>query len=496
MLKIYENGAVKYPLSIGAPDWYIEHKYEGDDVLKFEIPDTHEAYKHLAEEVRITDGANRYAVKKIDEHGGYVNVECALDLDDWRASFWRSFRTTNNTLQQVFDKIKPSGWVLTGAEGITQRATIEASEGKGLENVTAESVLSKAAEVYEVVFNFNVPGKAVRVIDPAKYVPSGDYVTDELNLKSVGFVGNSSDFATRLYAYGKKDSDGNPVTISSVNGGKEYIDNHQYSDRIISVGWSDERYTVPANLLSAAKKKLDELSYPVRSYECDVRNFDENMYMYKVVTLVDRKRKTRVEHRVITFKEYPEAHHNDVITLSAVPPKIESSMKSIRAEINEKVSVAQQVSSDAVLEAISVVTGKNGGHVKIDMVDGNPEVLRVQHSDGTETVMGENGVSRGGIPYQYGLALNGAVDIDIETGRGVVQLPSLFSDMDIDILLGVQSIESVGESDVVQSIENSWEYDQEANTLTVISDCKMYNIIESAPATAKSIKISYFITGR
>ena len=204
-----------------------------------------------------------------------MNVECALDLDDWRASFWRSFRTTNNTLQQVFDKIKPSGWVLTGAEGITQRATIEASEGKGLENVTAESVLSKAAEVYEVVFNFNVPGKAVRVIDPAKYVPSGDYVTDELNLKSVGFVGNSSDFATRLYAYGKKDSDGNPVTISSVNGGKEYIDNHQYSDRIISVGWSDERYTVPANLLSAAKKKLDELSYPVRSYECDVRNFDE-----------------------------------------------------------------------------------------------------------------------------------------------------------------------------------------------------------------------------
>ena len=171
-------------------------------------------------------------------------------------------------------------------------------------------------------------------------------------------------------------------------------------------------------------------------------------------------------------------------------------MKSIRAEINEKVSVAQQVSSDAVLEAISVVTGKNGGHVKIDMVDGNPEVLRVQHSDGTETVMGKNGVSRGGIPYQYGLALNGTVDIDIETGRGVVQLPSLFSDMDIDILLGVQSIESVGESDVVQSIENSWEYDQEENTLTVISDCKMYSIIESAPATAKSIKISYFITGR
>lgn len=496
MLKIYEDGVPAYPLNVRAPDWYIEHNYDGADVLKFEIPDTNEAYPYLAEEVRITDGINRYAVKKIDEHGGYVNVECALDLDDWRAGFWHTFRTTNSTLQQVFNMIKPSGWTLTGAESATQRATIEASEGKGLENVTAENILSRAAEVYEVVFNFDVPGKVVKVIDPAKHVPSGDYVTDELNLKSVGFVGNTTEFATRLYAYGKKDDNGNPVTMSAANGGKEYIDNKQYSDRVISVGWSDERYTSAATLLAAAKKKLDELSYPVRSYECDVRNFDENMYMYKVVTLVDRKRKTRVEHRVIAFKEYPEAHYNDTITLSAVPPKIESSMKSIRAEINEKVSVAQQVSTDAVLDAMNIITGKNGGHVKINMVDGNPESISVQHTDGTETILSENGVSRDGVPYWYGLAISGVVDINTETGQGTVQLPAAFSGRDMEVLLCLQSIEADGESDVVQSVKNSWEYDEDKNEVTITSECKMYNITEAAPTTAKSIKINYFITGR
>lgn len=509
MLKIYENGVPAYPLNVRAPDWYIEHAYNGADILKFEISDTHEAYSHLAEEVRVTDGINRYAVKKIDEHSGYVNVECALDLDDWRSGFWHSFRTTNSTLQQVFDKIKPSGWKLSGAGAVTKRATIEASEGKGMENVTAENILSKAAEVYEVVFNFDVPGKTVNVIEPQKYISSGDYLTDELNLKSVGFVGNTSEFATRLYAYGKKDKDGNPVTISSVNGGKAYIDNRQYSDRIISAGWSDERYTVPSSLLAAAKRKLDELSYPVRSYECDVRNLDENMYMYKVVTLIDRRRKTRVEHRVVSFREYPQAHQKDVITLSAVPPKIEMSMKSIRAEINEKTATAQQVSTDAVLDAMNIITGQNGGHVKIDMVDGNPERIRIQHNDGSETVLDEDGVSRDGIPYSQELTITGVVDIDIETGKGVVQLASEFSGREIDVFLGVQAVEADGETDVLQSIQNSWAYDETANTVTVTSDCRMLDISGTAGnipeyeggevntvKKAKSVKINYHITGR
>ena len=496
MLKIYENGVPEHPLNVRAPDWYIEHKYEGNDVLKFEIPDTHEAYPYLAEEVRITDGKNLYTVKKLDEHGGYVNVECQVDLDDWRESFWKSFRTTDSTLQQVFDQIKPAGWTLTGADGITQRATIEASEGKGLENVTAEAILSRASEVYDVVFNLKVLEKEVIVIDPAQYVSSGDYLTDELNLRSVGFVGNTTEFATRLYAYGKKDDNGNPVTMSAANGGKEYIDNKQYSNRVISVGWSDERYTSAATLLAAAKKKLDELSYPVRSYECDVRNFDENMYMYKVVTLVDRKRKARVEHRVIAFKEYPDAHYNDTITLSAVPPKIESSMKSIRAEINEKVSVAQQVFTDAVLDAMNIIIGKNGGHVKINIVDGNPESINVQHTDGTETILNKNGVSRDEVPYWYGLTASGVVDIDTETGQGTVQLSTAFSGRDIDVFLWLQSIEAEGESDVLQSVKNSWEYDEEENSVTITSECKMYDIIAATPTTAKSIKINYFITGR
>ena len=495
MLKIYENGVPEHPLNVRAPDWYIEHRYEGNDVLKFEIPDTHDAYGHLAEEIRITDGKNLYAVKKMDDHGGYVNVECGLDLDDWRERFWKSFRTTNSTLQQVFDQIKPSGWTLSGAEGITQRATIEASEGKGLENVTAETILSRASEVYEVVFNFAVLDKTVTVIDPTKYTSSGDYLTDELNLKSVGFVGNTSEFATRLYAYGKKDADGNPVTIVSVNGGKEYIDNHQYSDRIISVGWSDERYTIPQNLLDAAKKKLDELSYPSRSYECDVRNLDGDMYIYKVVTLVDRKRKLRTDHRVVTYKEYPKAHHLDVVTLSAVPPKIETTVKGISTQIDQKVAASQKAASDAALEAIKIVTGQNGGHVKIEMQDGIPEAVKVRHTDGSETVLDKNGVHRSNRPYLY-LVEQGSIEFDPEIGETKVQLSEAYIGHGISVTLSLKSVEPQNSTDVLQTLDMSWEYEIETGTVTLRADCYMLNVETRIQTAPKKLTIDYCITGR
>ncbi|RGU89871.1 hypothetical protein DWW31_18090 [Clostridium sp. AF15-17LB] len=496
MLKIYENETISHPLQIQGKEWYIEHKYNGEDVLKFEIPDNHPSYCHLAEEVRITDGSQRYIIKKIDEHGGYVNVECGLDLDTWQERFWHSFRVTNSTLKQVFESIKPPGWSLLGGDGITKRATIEASEGSGLENVNSKDILSKASEVYEVVFNYDVVGKKVQVIEPVKYTPSGDYLTDELNLKSIGYVGSSSEFATRLYAYGKKDQNGKALTFSAINSGKEYIQNNEYSSSIISVGWSDERYTVAKNLLEAAKSKLNTMSYPVRSYECAVRNLDRNMYMYKVVTLVDRKRKSRIEHRVIEYKEYPEAHYYDEVTLSAVPPRIESSMKAIRTEVNEKMSAVKQVTTDAVLDAMSVITGAKGGHVQIELREGLPESLRITHSDGSQTVADEKGVVRGSEAYLY-LIESGTVEFDAQSGfETTIRLPESYIGKDISVCLSCKGVSSSESAEVLKSINSTWSFDKATGQLTIRSDCSMYNIELQTQTEPEHVVIEYVVIGR
>lgn len=493
MLKIFIDSDV-YPIWLNGKDWYIEHAYDGYDNLCFELSDTHEMYQYISEEARIFDGHNRYSVKQIDDHGGYMSVTCALDLDDWREHFWKSYRKTDSTLKQVFDEIKPPGWVLEGAENINKRATIEASEGQGIENTTAEAILSRASEVYDVVFNFDIINKKVKVINPSEYTPSGDYLTDELNLKSLGYTGNTKEFATRLYAYGKKDNSGNPVTITSVNGGKEYIDNNQYSDRVISVGWSDERYTSPQSLLDAAKEKLDSLSYPVRSYECDVRNLDENMYMYKVVTLIDRKRNTRTEHRVISYKEYPEAHYYDEVTLSAVPPKIEGTVKSISAEIDKKMAASAQVASDAALAAMQVIIGAKGGHVKIVLEEGLPEAIEVTHTDGTKTLADKNGLSRNSCEYLY-LIQQGTIVVN--PGEAAeLQLPDSWIGHDAEINIGVRAVEPQNDTDVLHSISIDQSWDKSTARAKITVACNMISIESKGLADPKTVEIGYCIIGR
>ena len=348
MLKVYKNGFAEHRIKVNGEDWHIEHKYDGKDILKFEIPDTSEDYANIQEETMVSDCRNLYRVKKIDQHGGYVNVECHLNLDAWKERFWHEFRTTNSTLREVIDQIKPAGWTVTGADSISQRATIEASEGEGLKDVNSLDILEKAGEVYEVMFQYDALKTVLSVFKVSDYKSSGEFFTDELNLKSLGFVGDTSEIATRVYAYGKKDEQGNPLTFASINGGLPYVEDRTYNAGIISIGFSDERYTIKENLLAEAKKRLQEVSQPVRSYECEVRNMGGDMYMYKMVTIIDRKKRVQMEHRVIEFTEYPEAHYKDVVTLSTLHPKIQYKLRTFQKLINDEMFELKKFSKDAL----------------------------------------------------------------------------------------------------------------------------------------------------
>src|SRR5699024_1696805 len=103
--------------------------------------------------------------------------------------------------------------------------------------------------------------KTVTILDPSKNQPASAFLTAELNLTELNYKGKSSDFATRLYAYGQDD-----LSFAEINDGKPYVDNNTYSNRIISVYWKDERYTDAESLLADATKKLEGLAIPQRSY--------------------------------------------------------------------------------------------------------------------------------------------------------------------------------------------------------------------------------------
>ena len=254
-----------------------------------------------------------------------------------------------------------------------------------------------------------------------------------MNLKSVGYVGNSSGFATRLYAYGKRDENGeNPLTFASINGGKPYVDDNSYSNKVICVGWSDERYTVKEHLLNDARKKLKELAIPERSYTCDVISFEANMWMYKVVTVISRTKGYRVNHRVIEWEEH-QRKEDDKVTLSAVPPSVEGLVRNLRdrnSQLRKDMDAGfdniESVIKESIEHATDMITGSYGGYFRwIRDADGHPmELVNLGDSmniDSAQKVWRWNknglGHSNNGYngPYTLAILADGSINASVIT---------------------------------------------------------------------------------
>lgn len=367
MLKVYNpnNPADVIPLPIDDDKRYVTHKYNGYDTLNFEIEGNNPLYRYIVEEAKIEDDKNRYVIKNIDEHSNFVTIRCDIDLDDWKTEIIYEYRRTRYYLTQVIDEILPAGWSVEWRCTSTKRTTIEGITGEPMKAVTPLDILWKASEVWSVVFNFEVLSKTLIIIDPSTYTSSGVFFTDEINIKSIGFVGSSDGYATRLYAFGAKDEEGNPITFADINYGKPYVENYTYSNKIICVGWSDERYSVKENLLEAAKQKLEQICMPSRSYDCEACDLKDDIWMYKVVTLVDRVRRTRVDHQIVEWKEYPN-NQMDTITISKTAPNIESFITNVKndleANAKDNNETMQKLLNEAVENATGKITGSNGGN--------------------------------------------------------------------------------------------------------------------------------------
>ena len=429
MLKIYDasDSDVLYPLPLDKADWYIIHSWDGLDSLTFDIPPKHDSYPRIAEEVRITDGQNRYIVKDIDECSTVSTVVCELDMDDWKETLYPTFRTTDKYLSEVLDQIKPAGWKIINAGVSSKRATVEASEGDPLENVTPYDLLGRVSEVYEVVFQYNTIDRELTVVDPTLFQASGEYLMENLNLKSIKYTGNTQDFATRLYAQGKEG-----LTFADINDGKDYVEDLSYSNRVISVGWKDERYTVKENLLKAAKEKLKKLAFPVRSYECSVLDLAKlhpeytflSFALFRVVTLVDKRRKTRVDHQIVEYREYPDAPEKNVVTLSSTVPKIQNTIDQIKVDMAEQDNTVRSDMQEAIENATDLITGAKGGNVKVTITNGKPTEILIMDTDDVNTckrvwrwniagfAYSSNGING---PYTTAITMDGRIVADFIT---------------------------------------------------------------------------------
>lgn len=206
------------------------------------------------------------------------------------------FDTTNETITDCINlALAGTGWIV-GTCDVTRRRTVRKT------NSSSWDIIQEARKVYRCELEFDTLNKKVNIYEK-RGIDKGVYFLDSLNLKDLRVQSDSYDFYTRIIAKGK---DNLKVTL----------ENFQYSNKIKTYIWKDERYTNIESLTEDAEAKLDELSKPYRAYSAtiiDLANISKEDYkdilsynLGDVITLVSKENEIKEKQRIVKMVEYPD----------------------------------------------------------------------------------------------------------------------------------------------------------------------------------------------
>lgn len=334
-LKVFYGDDIKVYRDIDST-FFRTRSEDGLMTLQFDISPDHELYKYFVLYGTVEYDGQRYLINGINERKTVSTITCELDLTGLNYNVYPTYNKSTVSFASVCSEIlKGTGWTIVDADLVSARRTLE------LTDVTTLDILDycQNSTAYNTRYRFDTINKVIYCIKPYNNTdPTGTYFTDELNLSDMTYKGSTTSLVTRLYPYGK---DG--LSIASLNNGKDYLENHSYTDKVVSAIWRDERYTNKQTLLDDAKAKLAVLAVPEQSYTAkvidlaktlpdtygDVLAFD----LYDVVTLIDRKRKTRINYRIVEIKEYPADATLNTVTLSTVPAKVTGKLQTLQNKV-------------------------------------------------------------------------------------------------------------------------------------------------------------------
>ncbi len=324
MITVFDFSGNAYPVS-DYYDYHITHKLDGNDTMSFRIDVSHEQYSLMREEAVVRTHENEYLIKKIDDE----RIDCVLNFDFLKTEMHLNYSSETKTLLYVLEQCLPSGWTIEGGDVTVIQRTIE------FDGCTDYDIIQQCMKTYGVKFVWHILEKRLVVVKPELMNSTGEYITSELNLQDVEFQGQSTAFATILYAFGKKGMTMEEAIIDGSRYGLKYVENKGYLNKSINAYWKDERYTVPENLYAAATEKLAKMSWPVRSYTCKVVDLakQDDRYsfltfsMHKKVTLIDTDRNIAVEHQIVEYDEWPDEESQNTVTLNCVQDTIYTSIE-------------------------------------------------------------------------------------------------------------------------------------------------------------------------
>lgn len=305
LLELYDRNHKKLANLTGIKSPHIQRTLEyGDETLDFSYPTSGPWLAQLLAECYIRTDRQEYVVKAVEKSSAsaWRKVSCALNIEELEGAPFEDFETVEQTVQAAAEfALEGTGWTVETDADITKKRTIRKED-----DTTAWEVVKQIVTTYRLELEIDAVNKRLK-FHTRRGRDRGAYFIERLNLRSLGVKTSSYGFYTRLIPIGK---DG----LHLWRDGQNYIENHQYSDKVITSIWRDERYTVTAALLEDAQARLDEASTPARAYTAELVDLAAQSDKYNAlaydlgdaVLLVSEKTDEREKQRIVKLDEYPD----------------------------------------------------------------------------------------------------------------------------------------------------------------------------------------------
>ena len=275
----------------------------GDKEMSFRFRKESAFADRIKEEGYIRTRTDEFVIKQVDDGDDWNACTAQLNVEELEGKpFPQGFTTTEQTVISCINAaIEGTGWSVDLCE-VTKKRTVTLES-----NCSAWNIIQSCIAIYRCEIVFHTLTKTISIYEKVGK-DSGAYFIEKLNLKKLQVQSNSYDFYTRLIPVGK---DGMMLNTD----GKNYIENYQYSTKIKTATWKDDRYTVLEALKEDAEAKLEEMSKPYKSYTADVNDLAAAREEYKLflsynlgdtVELISKSKRIREKHRIVKMYEYPQ----------------------------------------------------------------------------------------------------------------------------------------------------------------------------------------------
>lgn len=357
MLKILNFNRTQIGTITDYSELHITHSLEdGDEQISFKYLGS----TRIQNEYYVQTDRARYTIKSAEPEEDGVTYRGFLDLEDLQRTAFKQFTSTGQSLSVCArSAIQGTDWTIS--------STVSGERNVQRFKKTPLEILYAIRDAWMCEIRFDNLNKVIYFADEFGE-DRGVYLMRGLNLKKVSPTIDTYDYVTRIIPYG---ADG--LTISDINNGIPYVENYQYSTKILTLIWEDTSYTDAQALMDDAEKKLMDLSKPKNAYSCDVIALAKMSSQYSIldyelgdtVILQDPVLGVSEKQRIVKYNEFPDDPEMDSVEISNTVLSFEE----IQAKMSAAAAAWEDVSNgDGTVNGVYVHGVQAGNVVGIETV--------------------------------------------------------------------------------------------------------------------------------